>query len=306
MQSDPPSPVEVIRHGPIITPEMLPGRDGANINGPSLIKVPAWVGRPLGNYYLYFAHHRGNYIRLAYADEITGPWRIHEGGVLGLDECPFVTGHIASPEALVEERDRLIVMYFHGPSAVAGSQMTFAAVSDDGLRFAAMPEIVGPSYARVFEHDGWRYALLGADGQRVYRSTKGLREFEPGPMVLPGDNGIDPFSRHVALQKMGDILGVYYTRKRDAPERIVFGTIDLRRDWKNWIVVDTVELMRPETNYEGADEPVVPSKPGPAKRRENALRDPAVYEEGGRTWLLYAVAGERGIALAELRFEAGK
>jgi hypothetical protein len=30
------------------------------------------------------------------------------------------------------------------------------------------------------------------------------------------------------------------------------------------------------------------------------LRDPAIYGEGGRTFLLYAIAGESGIAAAEL------
>ncbi|MBI3972242.1 MAG: hypothetical protein HY332_13225, partial [Chloroflexi bacterium] len=52
---------------PIIRPHM-DGRMGDNINGPSLIRVPDWVDDPLGRYYLYFAHHRGTYIRLAYAD----------------------------------------------------------------------------------------------------------------------------------------------------------------------------------------------------------------------------------------------
>jgi len=44
---------------PIIYPDMLglAGELGANINGPSLIRVPDWVERPLGKYYLYFAHH---------------------------------------------------------------------------------------------------------------------------------------------------------------------------------------------------------------------------------------------------------
>jgi hypothetical protein len=32
----------------------------------------------------------------------------------------------------------------------------------------------------------------------------------------------------------------------------------------------------------------------------NQLRDPAIFEEDGRTYLLYAVAGESGIAIAEL------
>jgi hypothetical protein len=30
------------------------------------------------------------------------------------------------------------------------------------------------------------------------------------------------------------------------------------------------------------------------------LRDPAIFREGDRTYLLYTVAGERGIAMAEL------
>lgn len=32
----------------------------------------------------------------------------------------------------------------------------------------------------------------------------------------------------------------------------------------------------------------------------NQLRDPAIFEERGRTYLLYAVSGERGIAISEL------
>ncbi len=37
----------------------------------------------------------------------------------------------------------------------------------------------------------------------------------------------------------------------------------------------------------------------------NQLRDPAIYEEDGRVFLLYAVAGESGIAIAEVHFGAG-
>ena len=56
-------------------------RIGTNINGPSLIRVPAWVTQPLGRYYLYFSHHKGTFIRLAYADDLKGPWKIHRPGV---------------------------------------------------------------------------------------------------------------------------------------------------------------------------------------------------------------------------------
>jgi beta-xylosidase len=37
------------------------------------------------------------------------------------------------------------------------------------------------------------------------------------------------------------------------------------------------------------------------KGRENALRDPAIFEDtDGRVYLLYSVAGESGIGIAEL------
>ena len=47
----------------LIDSDMLPGQDGNNINGASLIKVPDWIENPLGKYYLYFSHHNGKYIR---------------------------------------------------------------------------------------------------------------------------------------------------------------------------------------------------------------------------------------------------
>ena len=92
----------VVDH-PIITPAMLPGDDGASINGPSLIRVPEWVQHRLGRYYLYFAHHEDDAIRMAYADQLEGPWTIHPGGVLGLSEQSALRGHIASPEAVIDE-----------------------------------------------------------------------------------------------------------------------------------------------------------------------------------------------------------
>jgi len=105
--------------GPIITPEM-DTRMGGNIQGPSLIKVPDWVMNPLGNYYLYFADHRGTYVRMAYADEVTGPWTVYSPGTLKLEDSFFPTtapgqnaalyAHIASPDVHVREDLQQIVM----------------------------------------------------------------------------------------------------------------------------------------------------------------------------------------------------
>jgi hypothetical protein len=65
--------------GPIISPDLHPSI-GVNIQGPSLIRMPDWVEGRIGAYYLYFADHKVSYIRLAYSDVLTGPWRVHPPG----------------------------------------------------------------------------------------------------------------------------------------------------------------------------------------------------------------------------------
>ena len=177
-------PVWRFDHNPIIRPEMLPAGDGSNINGPSLIRVPLWVTNRLGNYYLYFAHHSGKYIRLAYADRLEGPWKIYEPGTLRLEEAPGCKGHIASPDVQVDEARKEIRMYFHGPAKAAPGQRTFVAVSPDGIRFKAAEDILGIFYWRVFRWDGWWYAM--GKGGLLYRSRDGLKHFEEGPNPFPG------------------------------------------------------------------------------------------------------------------------
>ena len=63
-----------------------------------------------------------------------------------------------------------------------------------------------------------------------------------------------------------------------------------------------VEVMRPEHPWEGASAPNLPSVRSTAYGMVNQLRDPAIYEESGVTYLLYAVGGESGIAIARVDF----
>jgi hypothetical protein len=86
---------------PLITSSMSPRlskladqQGSSNINGPSVIRVPEWVSKPLGRYYLYFAHHKGDFIRLAYADDPTGPWTIYEPGALSLADSGFPVNNV--------------------------------------------------------------------------------------------------------------------------------------------------------------------------------------------------------------------
>ena len=63
-----------------------------------------------------------------------------------------------------------------------------------------------------------------------------------------------------------------------------------------------LEILRPERPWEGANAPRQPSIRSTAYGTVNQLRDPAIYTEGDDVYLLYAVAGESGIALARLDF----
>ena len=170
---------------PIISADLHPSI-GLNIQGPSMIRAPDWIDSRLGNYYLYFADHKGSYIRLAYADDPLGPWRIHPPGSVQLEQSCFLTKpptvtpeqlaqfetrlkqagvvishdllseittpHIASPDVHVDTPGRRIVMYFHGLEAL-GTQVTRVAISPNGIDFTAQPEVLGRPYMRAFQHD---------------------------------------------------------------------------------------------------------------------------------------------------------
>jgi len=300
-------------NNPIITPEIV-GYDretlGENINGPSLIRVPEWLPNPLGKYYLYFANHGGTHIRLAYADDLQGPWRLYEPGTLRLEQTDFVD-HIASPDVHVDPASKRIRMYFHGPvsneeresgtlDAVTHEenpfgyrQYTRVALSSDGLRFEAQPQLISTFYLRVFEHNGWHYGI--AMPFAMYRSRDGITGWEKGPMFFGRT------VRHCAVQKHGDTLRVFFTRRECAPEHVETTTLNLLGDWFDWRPSESVSVLKPEMDWEGADEPMELSSTGAVHGRVHQLRDPAVFEEDGRTYLLYSVAGESGIAIAELR-----
>ncbi|MEZ5367002.1 MAG: hypothetical protein R2748_32865 [Bryobacterales bacterium] len=319
--------IERLGDGPIIAPGIHPSI-GENIQGPSLIRVPEWVEEPLGRYYLYFADHKGTYIRLAYADDLLGPWKIHEPGSLQIADSYFpsepppipegaleqygeqIPGssterkqlphslakeatlpHIASPDVHVDDANRRIVMYFHGLDSFA-TQLTRVALSDDGVHFEARPEKLGRTYLRTFAYDGMTYGIA-MPGQ-VYRSKDGLTGFEEGPVLF------NPDMRHCALLRRGDKLYVFWTQVGTAPESIQLSTIDLSKPWMEWKETPPVEVLRPERDWEGANQPVEPSMRSVAYGPVNQLRDPAIFEEDGRVYLLYAVAGESGIAIAEV------
>lgn len=293
---------------PIVTPELHPSL-GTNINGPSMVVVPPWVRQPLGKYYLYFAHHHGKHIRMAYADHLDGPWTVHGPGALQLEDSTCLD-HIASPDVHVDEENQQIRMYFHGiafpdrdatdgherlfgeSSRWVSDQRTKVAVSTDGIHFQARPEILGSSYFRTFQYGGYTYAL--AMPGVFYRSRDGLSNFEMGPICF------GPHFRHCAVLLREHVLHVFHSNVGDAPERILHTTIDLRPNWTDWRTTPVTTLAQPEMDYEGVNRPLLASVRGAVYEPVHELRDPAIFQEDGQLFLLYAVAGESGIAIARL------
>ena len=316
--------VRRLTNGPIIHPG-LDASIGKNIQGPSLIRMPDWIENALGKYYLYFADHKGSYIRLAYADNLTGPWHIYQPGSLQLEQSHFLTvppeitrtqlarieakrltagvklqhgikeevttPHIASPDVHVDHVNKQILMYFHGLEGLA-YQTTRLAVSCDGIHFLADPRTLGKTYFRAFNRHGFTYGLA-MPGQ-FYRAATPQGSFEEGPLLF------SKHMRHAAVLRKNSTLYVFWTEVGDTPEHIKLSSIDISGDWYQWEVSTTLEVLRPEHAWEGANAPLRPSVRSVAYGSVNQLRDPAVYVEGEFIYLLYAVAGESGIGIAQI------
>ena len=319
-----------LKQNPLITVDTSPSL-GDNVNGPSIIRVPAWIPHPLGRYYAYFGHHKGQFIRLAFADAIAGPWTVYIPGVEPVSETAFYRPqpdppdgptdqfytHVASPEIYVDDTRKRLVMWTHGwwtdgqrwpvDGAEARAwarrngygQFTQSSVSTDGLHFALQPAITKVSYLRVFPFDGYLYGMARL-GQ-LLRSKDPLASFEIGPNPF-ADGPYADRVRHVATLRRGRTLYVFFTGIGDAPERVMLSTIELTGTWQTWKASAPVELLRPEAPYECPGLPNVPSAAGEIEGPARQLRDPAIFEEAGKTYLFYSICGEQGLAAAELTF----
>lgn len=271
---------------------------GNNINGPSVVRVPHWLPAPLGQYYMYFAHHSGAYIRLAYADDLQGPWRIYEPGTLHLKDALTFCGHLASPDVHVDDQEKLIRMYFHGLAKHKEGQCTGVATSKDGLHFNAFPTTLGKFYFRVWQWQDQWYAIAKNNNEgwgELYRAQSPM-----GPFELRG-NFLQRM-RHAAIFLDGNILRIFYSRVEDAPERILMTSIDMNEDWLTWTPSEPpIEVLRPELIYEGSQYPVNPSKNG-SSIGVNEIRDPFVLATDKEDLtIFYSVAGETAICDAMLK-----
>lgn len=311
-----------IHDAPLIIPNM-DRRMGENICNPAVIRVPEWVSNPLGRYYLYFSDHKGTYIRMAFAEHVLGPWRMHEPGVLDISESRFpvvdppepppeerppwaqhmkggyMYAHIASPDVHVDTDGRRILMYFHGllPN---GDQATRFAASSDGRRFEVMEPLLGPPYFRAFERGCYIFTI--AWGGAMWRSPSWDKPFSQGPQIVHYDalGGRGEGFRHGETFVVGDTLFVLFTWMGDAPERLRYCTVDLRDEWPNWHASEIRELLAPELPWEGTDLPITTSTMGAERHRVRELRDACVFVDNDMTYLFYCGAGESAIGVSRL------
>jgi hypothetical protein len=316
--------------------------DGENMNGPSVIRVPDWIppeqrANPRARYYLYFAHHVGTYIRLAWAERIEGPWTLFPGsgpdarGVLDLGVrrvLPMAPGielreYVASPDVHVDAAARRIVMYFHAPAAYRGEELpqrTHVALSPDGLRFAPgiVPVALGASYPRLFEHRGrsFQFAIGGAlfgppaadpiwtsPPNYDFRQNAWPRLATPfaGALAAPEFEGHRV--RHVGVLARDARVEVFFTLVGATPETILLTDLDTSApdpgDWR--VTTPFEEVLRPEVAWEGADLPHAQSRSGQAPEAIHQMRDPRPFVDlDDAVYLFYTARGEDAIGVARL------
>ena len=268
---------------PIIDQELfadLGVRDeGENINGPSLIRIPDWISpqnraHPSAIYYLYFGHHSGDYIRMAWAENITGPWRLYQSGanisigdrgVLDNDNRDINVGngivieenHLASPDVHVDNENQRIILYFHSGSSTffngveMNGQFSWVATSPFGLDFNGNIEPVrlSTSYLRVFEDRGELYAFDNSASPR--RALDADNPWEPTNNYYSGttiSNLWEGRSGNFTQEPIEDNLGLSRSelRVRHTAVRIVGDELQVfytrRGDSPERVMMSTVDL----------------------------------------------------------------
>lgn len=304
--------------------------DGASIAFPSIVKVPAWVAVPLGVYYLYFSHHHGSYIRMAYADDLAGPWTIYNpatvygtGGVMTMVELdaavggpptPYPGGHIASPEVWAEDGPMLFYMWFHASQQTWGHKSGFAS-SPDGLNWTIQGAgglgngvISNGIYMRHMLYSGQYFAICRSAAMvRMGALPNGpqqqVHDQSPFSDSIFPDPPNDPPRHFSSPDLIGSTAWMYHSTIGDAPEHIYGSRIELTPPspgFNNWEIIAPYDLMFSEEDYEGVNEPITPSADGGSYSLVHQLRDPQIYREAGTRYLLGAAGGENSIEIATI------
>ena len=311
----------------LFPPESIPGLPAdalANINGPSVLRMPDWAPGKQAALHLYFGHHKGDSIRLAFADRLEGPWKMWTDPILPLAESLFLPvdpspdpsmpepdwvdaldgdylyAHVASPDVHIDEANQRLVMYYHG-LLPGGDQQTRLATSTDGINFKPREPLLGPPYFRATKLNGMIYLSMWEGRLGRTRSWEGPIDLAPKG-ILPDDitGAPDRQIRHGHVFAHQGRLHLTFSRIGDAPERLLHCELNPAEAGSDWSFGPVSEMLRPAAGWEGGNLPVAASVMGTVMERVNELRDPALFLDQGQVWIAYCGGGESGIGIARV------
>jgi len=104
-----------------------------------------------------------------------------------------------------------------------------------------------------------------------------------------------------SVWKKDNDLYIFYSQVGDAPKQILYTKVDISsKSWDDWKAEPPQISLKPELDWEGANEKITPSMRGEMDVKVNQLRDPAIFEENGQFYLLYTGEGEQAIGIAQI------
>ena len=289
--------IKIIKYGIVIDEKLFDNNSSLNsnsnnINGPSIIKVPEFIENPLGKYYLYFGHHKGTYIRMAYSNNITGPYTLYKPGVLDIKNTPGYD-HLASPDVIIDYQNKRLVLYYHCVfNNNITPQSTFYAYSNNGLDFISEKVNILYPYFRYFSYLDCEYGLAMYYLKSSIILKKNGNSYEEFSKLLPN-------SRHTSVIVIGSKIFIAYTIVGDCPEHIYFCQIT-NFEKNNVKTSDKISLVKPEFNFEHNDQKPIISSYGAVYQKVNQLRDPYIFIDNNDLYLFYTVCGEKGIAVCKI------
>ncbi len=299
--------IKIKKLGLIFDPKIIPKNQRKSICNPCLIKTPTWFKNKLGKYYLYFADHKGKFIKLLYSDHLDKGWKFFNKKILQINTKTKYDAfnHIASPEVYINNNEKKIYMFTHSHSRSKIGQWTYLSLSKDGLSYISkFDQPLAPFYFRLFKYKKYYYGIVkGGDLWRSknidtkYTQCQNLLSKKKSASTLHNKNRS---IRHLGILREKENLYCVFSRIGDCPERIFYTKFHLSKNYSDWKFQKIKEILRPTFPYEGSNLKLKKSKPGDAPKAENALRDPYLFKNKNKTYLIYCVKGEKNFALSEI------
>ena len=189
----------------------------------------------------------------------------------------------------------------------SGENATFANADDEGGLFNPSDDYDGTDYYWELARNSQGAAIKPMAGALRHPDVIPTDDF-PNQIGSPTRNGGRHFDAWYNPDVDRDTIYFFYTAAQDMPESVLMTRVSLaglteeeRLDPANWVRIDDQEqlILRPELDWEGVNLELKPSNTG-AQSNGHVLRDPHVFYDEGKLYLLYNGGGESRIGLAEL------